>query len=118
MKTKLTTKETKIYKDFLKEKLSTNKAWTLRALEVIAMNQTDDEFASEYTQDRNNLGFTGVDGDILTSIYKFYKSRGFVSPKQLKVIFKKMPKYWKQVLDVSDLEKLNTEMVKEKINLL
>lgn len=51
----------------------------LRLLE----NQTEDEVFSEETRELNGVGFSGVDGEIGTSMAKFYAKRGFLTPKQV-----------------------------------
>jgi hypothetical protein len=52
------------------------------------------------------VGFTGADGEFLTSLAKQLQKKGYLSPKQMTFVFKKMPKYWKQILNISDEEKL------------
>lgn len=93
-------------KKFVQHKLGTDKAWALRALEVVFDNQTNEEQIRESTLINNGIGFTGTDGKILTSIANFYIKNKSVSNKQLQLIFKRIPKYWKQILDKSDQEKL------------
>ena len=51
-------------------------------------------------------GFTGYDAEFLTSLAKQYSKRKFLSPKQISKLHKVMPKYWRQLLDVSDKNKL------------
>ena len=96
---------------FLKQKLGTDCVWSLRALDKIYQNQTADEQSSGHTHYYNDVGFTGVDAEILTSFAEQLKSRGFLTEKQMRIVFKKMPKYWKQIRAISDQDALN-EMVK------
>lgn len=97
------TKKAKV--SYIKSKLGSNSAWALRCLEVVHANQTADEAANGYTSHHNNIGFTGVDAEILTSFYNQFKKRNSLSPKQMDVLFKKAPKYWKQVLcKVNDVQ--------------
>lgn len=105
--TKITQTETRT---FLKEKLATDK-WAKHALLKIYEFQTADEQEVGYTREYNGVGFTGVDGDILSSFAEFLKSRKFLSPKQMTILKKKMPKYWKQVLKISDTSKLNPMII-------
>lgn len=93
-------------KDFVKGKLSTDRAWALRGVIRILEFQTKDEIKSNNTYDYNGVGFTGFDGEILTSIAKFYLNTGKVSNKQLEILFRKMPKYWKQLVNLSDKDRL------------
>jgi hypothetical protein len=109
-------------REFLQYKLSTSKKWTLRALEIVFGNQTiaeqgervaDPDIEDFYYDDdeltdsgksihKNGVGFTKVDAEILTSLWKHYKSKEFLSDKQYAILFQKMPKYHRQVLRASD----------------
>jgi hypothetical protein len=110
MKNKLSLKK---YQEFLKEMLSNNGNWALRALQVIASNQTAEERSSENTIEKNGVGFTGIDGEIGMSLAKQSETRN-LSEKQMRLVHKIVCKYWKQLLEVSDMDKLN-DMV-EKYN--
>lgn len=99
-------------KEYLKHKLATNPAWALKALTVVAAKQTASEFAVGSTHDLNGVGFGGCDAEILTSFAKQYAQRNTLSPKQMAIVFKKMPRYWGQVLPLiqgEKLDKLKTE---------
>lgn len=96
----------KAIRDFLKSKLSTDKDWAIRAMIRIYDYQTDVEKNYQDTIDRNYVGFSGADGSIMMSVCEFYKKYNYVSPKQLALIFKKMPKYWHQIYTISDQNKL------------
>ncbi len=97
-------------RDFVKKQLGTNKAWALKALIKIFEFQTENEQEYEETSVYNRVGFTGVDGEILTSFAKQYKKRGFLTPKQMTLVYKKMPKYWMQIIKISDKEKLERQI--------
>lgn len=101
---------------FVKEKLATNKVWATTALLKIFDFQTKEEQKAEYTKDANGVGFSGVDGEILSSFAKQYASRGFLSPKQMDILYKKMPKYWNQIIKISDEEKLKNQVAKSLIS--
>lgn len=73
----------------------------LRALLVIYHRQTDAEQAVGATTDENGVGFTGPDAEILSSFAEFYKRTGFLSAKQLAILHRKIPKYWKQLLEAA-----------------
>lgn len=100
---KITNKE---FENFIKKQLATNKVWALNALLKIFEFQTKDEQEHESTRVFNKVGFTGTDGKILSSFAKQYKNRGFLTPKQMNLLFKKMPKYWMQIFKISDKTKL------------
>ena len=93
-------------KEFIRNKLSSDPRWAKHALLKIFEFQTEDEKEWETTSVHNNVGFTGADGEFLTSLAKQLQKKGYLSPKQMTFVFKKMPKYWKQILNISDEEKL------------
>ncbi len=91
----------------LKENLATYPKWATVGCQRIYEYQTASEQASGSTRDHNNVGFSGADGEILSSFAEQINSGRFVgSPKQMKILFKKMPKYAKQ-LDTIAQEKVN-----------
>jgi hypothetical protein len=96
----------KAIKEFVRAELGKNPVWALRALEVVYDNQTADEQATQSTRILNGVGFTGTDGEILSSFAKQYSKWKRLSEKQMAIVFKKMPKYWMQVLAVADIEKI------------
>ena len=105
---KITKKATTL---FVKTQLGSNKTWATKALvRIFTENQTADEQVSEITRHDNGIGFSGADGEILSSFAKQKIKKGFLSPKQMAIVFKKMPKYHKQVISMSDETKL-MEMV-------
>lgn len=93
-------------KGFVKLKLATDPMWAQRALLKIYEFQTIDERKMQNTVYHNGVGFTGTDGKILTSLAKQYQKYGRLSEKQMAILFKKMPKYWMQVVKISDMIKL------------
>ena len=60
----------KAKREFVKHKLHTNPVWAKTALLRIFELQTDDEKYYESTRDANGVGFTGADGEILSSFAK------------------------------------------------
>ena len=71
-------------------------------------SQTAAEKQAEQTTDDNGVGFTGIDAEILSSFAKQYEARGWLTPKQMALLRKKMRKYWRQVLTACDLIKLDS----------
>ena len=94
-------------KEFVKKKLSTDPVWARHALLKIYEFQTQEEQRAGDTQFNNGVGFTGTDGRILTSLAQQLQKKRYLSDKQMALVFKKMPKYWIQVVKISDKEKLN-----------
>jgi hypothetical protein len=84
----------------------------LSALVKIYDFQTEEEQSIGGTNEYNNVGFTGVDGLILSSIAKQYINKGWLSPKQKAIVMKKMSKYTRQIVKISDEEKLITLIIK------
>jgi hypothetical protein len=97
-----------LIKEFVKIKLSTDPKWTQQALRRIYEFQTQEEQRAQDTRYHNGVGFTGTDGRILSSLAKQLQRYGRLSEKQMGILFKKMPKYWQQVVKISDKEKLNS----------
>jgi len=96
----------KLIKEYVREKLSNDETWQRHALLRVYEMQTPGEQQCETTDTDNGVGFTGTDGTILTSIGKQLKYKGSISPKQMAIVKKKMKKYWKQVIAISDQKKL------------
>ena len=109
-------KVTKIMqKEYLRDQLSTNDTWAKIALMRIMDNQTEDEQNCDATIVQNGIGFTGTDARILSSFASQLQDKKYLSPKQMNILKPKMKKYWKQILCISDVEKLNKQII-EKIN--
>jgi len=99
-------------KAFLKNKLSTSETWAKRALIKIYDNQTIEEQCSGETHLLNGIGFNGADAEVLTSFAKYYKASNYLSDRQLRILFRMMPKYWGQILAISDKDKLEEMIMK------
>jgi len=103
----------KAIKQFVRGQLGTNPAWALKALvRIFQENQTAEEQQIETTKEDNGIGFTGTDGNFLSSLAKQYIARGSLSEKQMAFVFKKMPKYSKQVIQMSDRDQLTKLVAK------
>ena len=91
--------------DEIKTKVGSDPRWATRAIVALFNKQTADEQSAEITQEKNFMGFNGVDAEILTSFAKqvVYKGRT-LSQKQLAIAFKKLPKYSKQLLKIANKE--------------
>lgn len=97
-------------RDYLKRMLSTNDVWAKKALVRIYGFQTNTEKHLQSTREFNEVGFTGVDGEILSSFAEHFLTKGWLSPKQMVILRKKMQKYWRQIWNISDQAKL-TKMI-------
>ena len=88
-------------KDYIKVQLLTDSRWLQRGIVAIFEKQTYDEQQSESTKEDNGIGFNGVDAYILSSFAKQIKAGRTLSPKQLPIAKKKMPKYAGQLLKIA-----------------
>ena len=87
-------------KESLRELLQTNDVAVLKGMVRIFDYQTSHEKAAEGTIDNNSVGFSGVDGHIMSSFARQYQQRGSLSPKQMVIARKKMTKYVGQLLKI------------------
>jgi len=93
-------------RDYVKRQLRTDFKWAVHALEVIAKNQTEAEFENEQTTEANCIGFNGRDAKILTSFAKQYEARKYLTDNQKRALHSMIPKYWQQVVNASNKERL------------
>jgi hypothetical protein len=121
---------------FIKNKLSSDKKWAIKCLEIVYNNQTEQEKGCDevfqvhelYPEDvffglqdlwdsdpktieKNGVGFTKTDAEIMSSIYSQYLKTGRISDRQMQVVLKRIPKYWKQFLAKADKEKLYSQVL-------
>ena len=90
----------------LRHRLASNDRWALRALMRIYQNQTADEQCQETTIERNGIGFTGPDAEILTSFARQYQRRGGLSERQMIILRRRIPAYARQIVQGSDTTRL------------
>ena len=83
---------------FLRLMLASNPKWAVRGLLRIYEAQTHSEKAIGTTTDHNGVGFSGVDGEILSSFAEQVKKGRQMSAKQMGIIYKKMPRYSGQLV--------------------
>jgi hypothetical protein len=82
----------------LQIKLATDVRWAQRGLLAIYRNQTADEQRAANVTHHNCMGFRCMDSIILTSFANQLQQRGSLSPKQMTVVHKLMPKYARQLM--------------------
>jgi hypothetical protein len=82
----------------LQTKLATDMRWAQRALIAIFRNQTEDEKVAADVKHHNCMGFRCMDSIILTSFANQLQQRGSLSPKQMSIVHKLMPKYARQLM--------------------
>lgn len=81
----------------LREKLAGDNAWAVRGLMLVYEQQTRDEQQSEETREWNKVGFSAFDAEILTSFAKRWQESRKLSPKQVALLRKKIPRYARQI---------------------
>jgi len=82
----------------IRKQIQDDNEFTVGALLTLYDQQTRTE-KNAYTTLNNNLaGFNAVDAKILTDIANFYLTRGFLSPKQIKLVRTKLMKYSQQLV--------------------
>lgn len=88
---------------YVRKQLATNPTWATKALvRIFQENQTDMEKAAETTIEDNGIGFSGTDGQFLSSLAQQFLSRGSLSEKQMAMVHKCIPKYCRQVISMSN----------------
>jgi hypothetical protein len=92
--------------EHLRQRLANNDRWALRALIRIYQNQTADEQSKDATIERNGIGFSGPDAEILSSFARQYLRRRSLSPKQMNLLQRKIPSYARQIVQCSDTARL------------
>ena len=92
--------------EYIKNQLATNQAWAIKALVKVYTLQTLDEQATGQTSNLNGVGFSGIDSQILSSFAEQVNKGRNLSAKQMAIVFKKMPRYHKQVASFIPAEKM------------
>jgi hypothetical protein len=87
-------------KEQIKEQLSTNPKWIERGIVVLYQRQTEDEKRSGNTITENSIGFNSSDSRYLSYCAKWVLSGNTLNEKHLKKCGSKLPKYWKQIMDI------------------
>ena len=83
----------KYSKEYIKEKLRTNRRWLEKGVVSIFNCQTNDEQVSRRTTHRNNMGFSAADAGYLSYVAKYLIDGGRLSGYHLENTRKKMLKY-------------------------
>lgn len=89
-------------KEDIQAKLNSSDKWLIRGLLAIYDNQTSHEKIVEGVVEDNGIGFNGVDGEILTKMAKWYNDKGWLSPKQIALVRRKMLKYAGQLAKIAN----------------
>lgn len=84
-------------KQRIHEVLATNDRQVGEALRVLLSYQVAGEREAKCAAYVNGMGFNSGDAEFLTSLAEWYVEKGFLSPRQLELARKKLPKYWNQL---------------------
>lgn len=98
---------TSVARRFTAHMLSTDAQWASKAITLLYGFQTASEQEAQATAERNGAGFNGTDAFILSSFAEQIAKGRTLSPKQLAIAHKKLPKYAKQVNGAIAPEKLD-----------
>ena len=79
--------------------------------------QTTSEQSCQRTHELNCVGFSGCDAEILSSFSEQIDRGRTLSPKQMAIVFKKMPRYWKQLWNNVEPDKA-TKVVESAVKFL
>lgn len=94
-------------KTHIQNQLATNPAWAVKALVKLYTYQTADEQSVGHTKEDNNVGFSGVDSEILSSFAVQINRGRNLSVKQMAIVFKRMPRYWRQIASFIPADKMS-----------
>ena len=97
---------TKMLRDFVRRKLATDGRWATHWLMEIYRRQTTLEQATGSTAEANGMGFGQFDSKILSSFAQQRMERGFLSPRQMEMLHGKIPRYWRQVVELMGREEV------------
>jgi hypothetical protein len=92
--------------EFVRNQLKNNEQWAKKALLKIYDLQTEDEQNLGTTKHYNNVGFSGAHAEIMSSFAEQLLNKGWLSPKQMRIVHKIISKYTRQIIQISDKEKL------------
>jgi hypothetical protein len=94
-------------KRFTAHMLASEAGWASRAITLLYGFQTATEQEAQSTAERNGAGFNGTDAFILSSFAEQIAKGRTLSPKQLAIAFRKLPKYSGQVIGAISPDKLD-----------
>ena len=91
-------------KELVQDKLSSDVNWISRGLVVLFNRQTEDEQDTSTTRSQNGRGFNKTDSGYLTYCSKWVLSGRQLSGTHLDKVSKKLPKYWRQILEEIEMK--------------
>lgn len=91
---------------YFKEKLSSDQAWVERGIITLYRFQTDREKVAKETHEYNDVGFNSADARKLTKCAEWILNKNHLTGYYLNEAFKRMPKYARQLVAISNPESL------------
>ena len=96
----------KLTKEYIRDMITTDYAWTVRAVVALYEQQTEDEKFAHTTKQTNGVGFSKYDVEFLSSIAVQVRGGATLTEKQLVVVRKKINKYAGQLLRLTQLKEI------------
>lgn len=103
-------KNQKQWERYIKHLIRSNYKAAIRALLIVYRNQTEEEKSKSKSIDHNNIGFSNNDDYELSNLAAKAKNNQFISIDEIKLIQKKMPKYWRQLMVYSKIKMKEEEI--------
>lgn len=97
----------KQWREQLRELLQTNDEALRRSIVVIYRQQIPQERVLGEAIIEDKVGFTAFDAEILGSFAKQIEHGNKLSDKQMAIARNKMPKYWRQLMNISKRKMAN-----------
>jgi len=88
-------------KEIIQRSIDTNDRAVLKAVKIIAGQQTASELACKTTIEHNNVGFGAFGAEFLTSIAEQVRYGRKLTPKQMAMTRTKIRCYWRQLATLS-----------------
>ncbi len=91
-------------KEEIKNLLLTKDIMVVKSLVKLYQLQTLDEQRAGETTHQNGVGFNGTDSQFLSSCARFAMQTGYLSPKQIAIVRRKIIKYSGQITKIANGE--------------
>lgn len=88
----------------IKALLLNNDVMVVKSVVKLYQLQTIDEQKSGETNHKNSVGFNGIDSRFLSSCARFAMQTGYLSPKQIAIVRRKIIKYTGQITKIANGE--------------
>ena len=100
-------------KEEIRNKIQNDEEFAVGALLSLYQQQVPEEQMAKTTAVQNARGFNKMDSGILSSISQFYLKKGYLTPKQIRMIIPKLLKYAEQLSEIG-VEKASLKEAEEK----